>query len=191
MAVSRDGTALLVADCWGASNALHELSVADGSLRRVIGRKGDGPLQFMHLCQVYIAADGLLFVAHSVNHRIQVLTPTLDFHGIIGHGQLSHPSGVCANADVVVVSETGAHRVTVLNRHDGAVVVRFGEEPEGTCDGQLKQPTALCLTSSGRHVAVAGSWNNRVSVFSVHGAFITHVGRGHREGTARHRRLCL
>jgi sugar lactone lactonase YvrE len=47
IAVSVDGGTLLVSDgglfC---SHAIHEFCVADGSRRRVIGGKGDGPLRF-------------------------------------------------------------------------------------------------------------------------------------------------
>ncbi len=46
VAVSRDGSTLLVSDGDGGSQAIHEYSVADGSRLRVIGGKGDGPLQF-------------------------------------------------------------------------------------------------------------------------------------------------
>jgi hypothetical protein len=62
-----------------------------------------------------IAPDGFVFVAEYGNSRVQVLTPSLrlDF-------------GVVANADVVVVSEFLAHRLTVLDRSDGALVRRIG-----------------------------------------------------------------
>jgi hypothetical protein len=83
---------------------------------------------------------------------------------------------VCANADVVVVSEYWAHTLAVFSRGDGALLRRFG--CRGTGDGQLIHPTGLCVMSGGRHVAVADSANNRVSVFSIDGEFIRHVGVG-------------
>jgi DNA-binding beta-propeller fold protein YncE len=176
VAVSRDGATLLVSDFIAGSHSIHELSVADGSRRRVIGGKGDGPLQFSYPHQVCIAPDGFVFVADSSNHRVQVLTPTLDFHCFIGEGQLTYPVGVCASADVVVASEMHAHRVAVFNRCDGALVRRFG--CDGTGDGELRYPRGLCLMSGDRHVAVADFGNMRVSVFSVGGEFVRHVGVG-------------
>jgi DNA-binding beta-propeller fold protein YncE len=183
--VSRDGTTLLVSDggYYRCSHAIHELSEADGSPLRVVGSRGDatahtdGPLRFYHPHQVYIAPDGFVFVADAGNSRVQVLTPSLDFHGFIGQGQLSGPIGVCANADVVVVSTSfDAHRISVWCRGDGALLRRFASHGSGNI--QLKVPDGLCFMSGDRHVAVADAGNNRVSVFSVNGEFIRHVGVG-------------
>jgi hypothetical protein len=177
IAVSVDGCTLLVSDGrYGRSDSIHEIDTADGSRRRIIGTKGDGPLQFdnpEHLC---IAPDGFVFVAESGNDRVQVLTPSLDFHAFIGQDELVRPVGVCANADIVVVSEYWAHRIAVFNRGDGALLRRFG--CSGIGDGQLLHPSGLCFMSGDRHVAVTDAHNHRVSVFSVDGEFIRHVGVG-------------
>jgi hypothetical protein len=113
-------------------------------------------------------------VADGRNNRVQVLTPSLDFHAFIGEGELDSPVGVCANADVVVVSETSSHRLAVFNRRDGALLRRF----RGRGDGRLHWPRGLCFMSSRRHVAVTDSTNHRVSVFTVDGTLIRHVGVG-------------
>jgi DNA-binding beta-propeller fold protein YncE len=188
VAVSRDGSTLLVSDCNGGSHAIHAFRVADGSrLRlRVIGKEksgllggrsaGDGPLQFKEPRQVWVACDDFVFVADSGNSRVQVLTPRLDFHCFVGVGQLRGPSGVCADDAVIIVSEADAHRISVLKRGDGALLRRFGSEGSG--DGQLDWPLGLCFMSGHRHVAVADSNNDRVSVFSVKGGFVRHVGVG-------------
>jgi DNA-binding beta-propeller fold protein YncE len=83
---------------------------------------------------------------------------------------------VCANADVVVVSEVGDCRVSVFTRYDGTLLHSFG--CRGSGDGQLNAPCALCFTADRRHVAVAESLNHRVSVFGVDGTFVRHVGVG-------------
>jgi DNA-binding beta-propeller fold protein YncE len=176
VAVSRDGCTLLASDCEGGSDAIHEFSVADGSRCRVVGCKGVGPLQFNSPCQVCIAPDDFVFVADRRNNRVQVLTPSLDFHGFVGAGQLRGPCGVCVDADVVVASELLTHRVSVFNRCDGALLRRFGYKGSGRC--QLLLPRGLCLMPACRHVAVADYGNHRVSVFSVAGGFIRHVGVG-------------
>jgi tripartite motif-containing protein 71 len=178
VAVSHDGSTLLVADSGACgSHAIHAFRVADGSRLRVIGGEGDGPLQFIHPYQVWIAPDGHVFVADSANDRVQVLTPSLDFHCFVGVGQLSRPTGVCADDDIIVVSEWQAHRISVFNRRDGALLRHFGSLGSG--DGQLRFPYGLCFMSGHRHVAVADlGGNHRVSVFSVDGEFIRHVGVG-------------
>jgi DNA-binding beta-propeller fold protein YncE len=189
IAVSVDGSTLLVSDYNGGSHAIHVYRVADGSKLREVGktktgwspfrsRAGDGRLEFHSPCQVWAADDDdTVFVAEYGNNRVQVLTPTLDFRAFIGQGRLDHPAGVCANADVVVVSECSAHRIAVFNRGDGALLRRFGSEGSG--DGQLNSPNGVCFLHRHRHVAVADLNNNRVSVFSIDGEFVGHVGVGH------------
>jgi tripartite motif-containing protein 71 len=180
VAVTRDGSTLLVSDYDGGSHAIHEFHVSDGLRLRGIGSKGDGPLQFKNPCQVWVASDDFVFVAEYGNKRVQVLTPRLDFHCFVGVGQLVSPAGVCADDDVIMVSEWGAHRISVFNRNDGALLRRFGREGSG--DGQLKYPAGLCFMSGHRHVAVADHVNGRVSVFSVEGEFVRHVGVGELNG---------
>jgi hypothetical protein len=138
IAVSGDGSTLLVSDSnKRGSLGVYDLSVAGGSRRRVIGGKGDGPLRFKEPSQVHIAPDGFVFIAESGNRHVQVLTPALDFHCFIGQGQLASPVGVCANADVVVVSEEATARISVFNRGDGAllrrIVVSHLGGPGGLC----------------------------------------------------------
>jgi DNA-binding beta-propeller fold protein YncE len=177
VAVSVDGCTLLVSDggLW-KSNTIHEFDVEDGSRRRVIGGRGDGQLQFHGPRQVYVAPDGFVFVADCRNNRVQVLTPSLDFHCFIGQGELEYPAGVCANADVVVASHFVAGCICVFNRCGGALLRRFGSQ--GSDDEQLYQPCGLCFVSGDRHVAVTEFGNDRVSVFSIDGEFIRHVGVG-------------
>jgi DNA-binding beta-propeller fold protein YncE len=179
--VSRDGSTLLFTD--GAyssgSHTLHAFSVADGSRLRVVGSKGRGPLQFHSLGQVCIAPDGFVFVADSCNHRVQVLTPALDFHGFVGVGSLQYPRGVCVNADVVVVSETHpAPRISVFDRRHGALLRRLWSVGGGASECELGMSRGLCFIDGDRHVAVADDRHDRVSVFSVNGEFIRHVGVG-------------
>jgi DNA-binding beta-propeller fold protein YncE len=176
VAVSRDGSTLLVSDRDGGSHAIHEFRVVDGSRLRVIGSRGDGPLQFKEPRQVWVASDDFVFVADTGNRRVQVLTPRLDFHGFVGVRQLNTPAGVCANDDIIIVSERDAHRISVFKRCDGALLRRFGSLGSG--DGQLHTPQGLCLMSGHRHVAVADNSNGRVSIFSVEGEFVRHVGVG-------------
>jgi DNA-binding beta-propeller fold protein YncE len=185
IAVSRDGSTLLVSDYNCGSHSISVYNVADGVRKKVFGgpgAAGPGPLQLDGPGQVCIADDGVVFVADCHNQRVQVLTPGLDAcsRSLRVHwqsGTLHFPLGVCANADIVVVSEFDAHRLTVFKRSDGSVVQRMG--CEGSGDGQLKQPYGVCFMSGGSQgVAVADSGNNRVSVFGVDGTFVRHVGAG-------------
>jgi DNA-binding beta-propeller fold protein YncE len=175
VAVRRDGRSVLVTDTYGPER-LREICVADGALLHSICARGDEQLQFSGPSHMCVDDDGFVHVADFGNHHVQVLTPRLDFHRYVGKGQLSSPVGVCTNADVVVVSDNGKHCLWVFNLGDGAFVRRIGRE--GSARGELCGPRGLCLLSDRRHVAVAEQYNNRVSVFSVDGEFIRHVGEG-------------
>jgi DNA-binding beta-propeller fold protein YncE len=175
IAVSRDGCTLLLSSSADGSHAIREIRVADGCQTRAIGT-ADGPLQFYEPRQVCVAPDGFVYVADCWNHRVQVLTPTLDFHSFVGVDELGYPVGVCANADVVVVAEGEAVRISVFSRRDSALLRRFGSE--GSDDGDLITAQGMCFMSGDRHVAVAEWGNSRVSVFSIDGEFIRHVGVG-------------
>jgi hypothetical protein len=156
VAVSRDGSTLLVSDYLRGSHAIHELDVVAGSWQRIVGSMGDEPLQFVHPSQVWIAPDDFVFVADYGNHRVQVLTPTLDFHCFIGVGQLRGPGGVCANADIVVVSETDVDRISVFNRRDGGLVRRFGSQ--GSWRADVSACTVLHVWRPSRRSRRAGQW---------------------------------
>ena len=186
VAVSRDGSTLLVSDSSGGSNSIHTFCALSGAFQRTIGCWGHGALQFWKPHQVWVASDDHVFVADQGNNRIQVLTPRVfEFHGFVGVGQLEGPSGVCADGDIVVVSERDNNRISVFKRCDDALLRRFGSYGSG--DGQLSLPEGLCFMSENHHVAVAEYNNHRISVFSLEGEFVRTVGvgkLGHLSGVA-------
>ncbi len=173
VAVSRDGSTLLVSDWDGGSHTIHEFRVADGSLLRTVGGKGRGPLQFDGPRQVWIASDDFVFVADNGNKRVQVLTPRLDFHGFVGVG--TPPVSVCANDDVVVVVEQHRQRISVFSRRGGSLLRRFGSL---SGDVDTSTPLGLCFMPGDRHIALTDRFNKRVWVLGIDGEFIRHVGMG-------------
>jgi hypothetical protein len=100
----------------------------------------------------------------------------LDFHCTVGVGQLKYPAGVCANRDVIAVSSSVTHLIYMFQRADGAPLRQFGGH--GTGAGELRTPGDLCFMKTRDHLAVAEADNYRVSVFTVHGMFVRHVGIG-------------
>ena len=177
LAVTRDGSTLMVSDTNGASQALHTFCVKTGAHLRTIGGVGDGPLQFRRPGQLWIAPDDFVFVADFGNDRLQILTPRgFDFHGFFGVEQLYRPLGVSGDNDHIVVVECFARHLVVFRRSDGALLRRFG--CEGSSDGQLMWPSAVCVMNRSSQIAVADVWNHRVSVFSVDGKFVRTIGVG-------------
>jgi tripartite motif-containing protein 2/3 len=180
VALSRDGGTLFVTDC--RNHMVHVYDAHTGSRRRGVGGPlaGAGLPVFSCPHQGGVAADGFLFVAERDSNRVQVLTPDLARHGFVGVGQLVAPAGVCADADVVVVTEQGSEqRVSVFDRADGSLRARFGRRGAG--DGELHAPHGVCFVAVDgvQCIAVAEYWNARVSVFTLAGDFVRHVGVGH------------
>jgi hypothetical protein len=106
---------------------------------------------------------------------VKVLSPDLRFDRFLFAGQLCDPRGVCANADIVVVSDTDqcrrGSRLSVFRRSDNALVARTTvARHEG--GGYLHE---LCFMSGDRHVAASDHRHNCVCIFSVDGAFVRHI----------------
>jgi DNA-binding beta-propeller fold protein YncE len=154
----------------GGSHAIHEYSVADCSHRRLVGV---GPLQFFCPLQVWIASDDFVFVADMSNDRVQVLTPCLDFQGFVGVGQLDGPAGVC----VPTLTSSSCHSTSRTASACSAAATALFFVVLAVM-AVLYFPSGVFSMSDDRYVAraVADSGNNRVSVFSIDGEFIRHVG---------------
>jgi DNA-binding beta-propeller fold protein YncE len=157
------------------------ISPADGSLVGSIGRKGSGKGQFNYsyggLC---VSPDGnSVLVADSNNNRVQqVRIKDGSWVRFVGEGVLNGPEFVDCNADVIAVSETDDHRISVLSWSDGSVRAQFGRQGSGP--GQLNYPRGVRLLADGRGFVVADSNNHRLCVFALSGEFVAVVGS--REG---------
>lgn len=182
IAVHSNGSSLLLFD--DTSKTLLELSIADGSRLRVITGFHGESYPCHHFGQVFVADDGFVFITNRFEHHIHILFPDLRHHCVVGVGRESHPTGVVANVDVIVVvcqhktryvSAWNRH-VVVLNRRDGSVLRRFGGG--GSDDGQLNRPRGVCFMSNNASIAVADGGNNRISMFTIGGGFIRHIGVG-------------
>jgi hypothetical protein len=172
IAFSADGRTLLLADT--GTDALCEYRIDDGTPQRVIHGGDSGGLPYHAPGQVCIAPDGFVFVADHGNACVQVLTPTLDFHGFVGKG-VGHPSGVCANAELVVVSYYDALQRLAVFRRDAGTSTEDGigadagtstgvgvqTAAQARCrwigpfyvpDDQLRRPRAVCFMHGDRHV---------------------------------------
>ena len=168
IAVSRDGLRLFIA--YHVQNMVVVMSVWSGKeLTRIRGLEKPQ--------DVCVADDDFVFIALAGSHRVKIMTPRLELHGVIGEGQLRFPSAVCANADVVAVAtdqDRGYVKVIkVFCRTSGALLHEFGAEKH------MCTPYGLCFCDGGVNIAVAGTADACVWVFSVTGTpvrqFRTHM----------------
>ena len=145
---------------------------------------------------VALAADGSLFVADSLNHRIRVISAngaTVSTYAGSASGfangstttaRFRSPRGIALAADGrVFVADTENQRIRVISA-DGATISTYaGDGVEGFADGststaQFDTPTDVVVTSDGR-VFVTDTGNNRIRVISADGAAVsTYAGSG-------------
>ena len=164
-----DGTIYLSE--YGEYDRIYKYS-ADGEFIDRMGQHGDAPLEFSRPQSLAVDEQGLLWVADSCNHRIQVIDwresqPRIV--SILGQqgpqvGQLQFPYAMTLlSKDRLLVSEYGNHRVQCWDRQGKPLSVwgAPGKEP-----GQLNQPWALAIDSLER-IYVVDSGNNRIQRFTL------------------------
>ncbi len=154
---------------YGEFDRIHKYS-SNGQYIDRMGEHGDGPLQFSRPQSLTVDQDGLLWVADSCNHRIQVIDwreekpRSVAILGKQGQapGDFQYPYGmILARDGTIIVSEFGNHRVQHLDR-SGKSLASWGMA--GNRPGELNQPWAAAVDSQNR-IYVVDSGNNRVQRF--------------------------
>jgi len=154
---------------------------------RAFGNAGTGNGQFTTPRAVAVGPDGLLYVADSGNHRVQVLDAEGNFvrgwgSAGSGPGQFQEPWGIAVSAEGwVYVADTWNHRIQVFDL-EGTLLTSWGSfmDTQGEAEaepGVFWGPRGLALDAAGR-VYVADTGNKRVQVFSPEGEFVTQWGGG-------------
>jgi hypothetical protein len=171
LAISSDSSLLLVSDhLWPRVSNFHTGQQVT-ALKHLSGAN-----------QVYVAPDGFVFVADPEDSRVAVLTPQLELHSCIGVGELVGPAGVCANSQVVVVTENRwepqVYRISIFRRSDGALVRQIARGRGKNSYLPLDDCAGVCLLNAGRDVAVLARGDGCASVFSLDGQFQRTLGNG-------------
>jgi sugar lactone lactonase YvrE len=157
---------LLVADA-----ALHLLVALDraGRVVTTVGGRGAGDGQFNFPTNVAVDSRGRVYVADSLNFRVQQFTPDLAFARRIGAGKgdlpgyFGQPKGVAVDAaDHLYVVDAHFEAVQVFDA-GGRLLMTFGEEGRGP--GQFWLPAGIHIDPADR-VWVADAYNRRVQVFA-------------------------
>jgi hypothetical protein len=166
-------------------------------VRTLGGASSPAPMRFKfldddHLPSGWMAFTGpatsrLLLVTDAGHDAVHVIDVVGRKHAgyVAAPGTIAGPRGVAAWGSLVAVSawkcvHFGDHVVRVFEG-SGAMwravrVVAGGFGTAGRAEGQLKWPFGLRFTRNGTGLAVADSYNNRVSLFRVEdGSFVRHV----------------
>ncbi len=141
---------------------------------------GDGPAEFFGPNGIAVDGSGNVYVAESVNNRIQKLSSSgqslarWGTHGS-GPGQFDSPWAVTLDAaGNLYVSDLNNNRIAKLSP-SGDPLFQFGGTP-GADAGQMKQPRGVAVDAQG-NVYVADTQNHRVEQFAADGTFMTQWRR--------------
>ncbi|MBE9566213.1 MAG: NHL repeat-containing protein, partial [Proteobacteria bacterium] len=117
-----------------------------------------------------VDSDGNLYIADTLNNRIQKITPQGDVYGLGGDSLLLHPCDVAVdNARFIYVVEQGANRIQKFGPKGQFVFAVGGPEARWP---RFASPTAIFLDSY-HHVYVADSDNNRITSYTATGRWLT------------------
>lgn len=135
------------------------------------GRYGEKPGEFRRPCGVAVAPDGTVYVADSVNHRVQHFTAAGKLLGLFGRfgdkpGELRYPFDVaCDTAGRVYVAEYNGHCVSIFDK-EGKFLRRLGA-PGRKKPGEFMQPWSLAINRRRGLLYVSDTGNNRVQIFTL------------------------
>ena len=162
---------------------------------------GTSPGQFLDPQGVAVDVSGNIFVADSVNHRIQKFDSSGDFLLKIGSnpfggsedGEFAFPTGVAVDSlGNIYVVDNNNHRVQKFDS-SGVFLLKFGSRcnlltdqvgcvdpdgagPLGLGDGQFRFPFGIEVDSSGNSYVVDVS-NHRIQKFDSSGTFQGWMGK--------------
>lgn len=156
---------LLVVDT--LHSVILRFSLADQSLKGIIGMEGSETGRFHSPTHISIAPTGNIHVTDSLNFRVQVLTPAGKFVSTFGAagdspGFFSRPKGVAVDSDGnSYVVDALFDNVQVFNR-DGKLLMSFGKPGQGL--GEFWLPSGITIDSKDM-IYISDSFNRRVQIF--------------------------
>ncbi len=130
-----------------------------------------------------VGKDGMVYVADTWNHRVEVFDANHQFVRMWGHfeqTQGAQPGAVDGfwgpraivvdDLNRIYVADTGNKRVRVY-ANDGKFLYNIGTAGAG--QGQLNEPVGLVIDQRAGHLFVADTWNHRIEVFDLSGNFVS------------------
>jgi DNA-binding beta-propeller fold protein YncE len=165
LAIDRQRQVLYVADA--RKHQVLCYSSADGSFIRALGKRGVAPGEFNFPTNLAVDREGRLYVADTLNFRVQVFdasgaaVKTIGRHGD-GPGDLNRAKGVGVDSEGhIYIADTSFNNFQIFNA-EGAILLFVGAT--GIEPGEFLLPAGLFVDDEDR-IYVADQGNARVQVF--------------------------
>lgn len=148
----------------------HKITVFDkgsGELLFDIGGQGKDKGFFHFPTNIFVAGDGLLYIADSLNFRIQIFDKDGNFLSAFGRlgsasGDLSKPKGIAVDSDGhIYVADAHFDNVQIFDGK-GTLLLSFGKT--GRMKGDMILPAGIHIDEDDK-VYVADSYNRRIQIF--------------------------
>jgi DNA-binding beta-propeller fold protein YncE len=166
IAVDSDAGRLYATDT--RRHTLTTFDLASGKIIKRIGKKGAKAGEFGWPNGVAVGPNGSVYVADTMNYRVQVfdreLKPVRQFGSLgVNPGQFRRPKGIAVDAEgIVYVVDSDFNNVQMFTP-DGRGLLAVGEP--GSRPGQMTLPAGICAPPGQRRIYVADQINRRVQVF--------------------------
>ena len=165
LALDRQRQVLYVADA--KKHQVLCYSSADGSFVRALGKRGVEPGEFNFPTNLAVDREGRLYVADTLNFRVQIFDEAGAFVAAIGTqgdgpGHLNRAKGVGVDSEGhIYIADTSFNNFQIFNA-DGAILLFVGVT--GIGPGEFLLPAGLFVDDEDR-IYVADQGNARVQVF--------------------------
>ena len=179
MAVSPDERWMAVSEYGGQGHTVTVYDLASGSAVRVIGgpKLGKRPCEFSNPFKVCFTPTGNILVCDYSNGRVQEVT--VDGTHV---RSITMPTAwtVCCDGSAIVVGRYCAGSGTAIHKFafkSGQKLLDFARN--GSAAGQIgSNVEGLRITPDGKHLLVSEFTNKRLSLFTLEGTFVKHIGAG-------------
>jgi sugar lactone lactonase YvrE len=158
-------------EIWVVETGAHHIAVLNrlGERKKIIGRRGNGPLEFNFPTHIWIDSSGRIYIVDSMNFRVQVLSDKGEFVTSFGKqgdatGYFARPRGIATDSQGNIYVVDALFNVVQIFDISGKLLYYFGSQGNGKY--QFWMPSGIFIDKND-FIYVSDSYNGRVQIFQL------------------------